>query len=148
MNKQLEAKLREDFPHFFMRKTDCEAFPFDAFGFEAGDGWFLLIYKDFRDLTNLNPEIKVHQVKEKFGTLRIYTSGGEAEIAIWKNTAQASSQICEHCGKPGSLREHKGWWTTLCDMHFELSKGKKGLEPLEQNAVERMIALANKESNA
>jgi hypothetical protein len=57
------------------------------------------------------------QVKEKFGTLRFYTSGGDRLIdgMIWFAESM-SGKICETCAKPGKLR-NSGWIVTLCDEH-------------------------------
>jgi hypothetical protein len=60
--------------------------------------------------------VRVVQIKEKFGGLRIYANDAgnqavrdairEAETACWK--------ICEECGEPGTRRAG-GWVRTLCD---------------------------------
>ena len=59
-------------------------------------------------------------IKEKFGTLRIYSEGsGEhaAEVIVLIQKAEAESEhICEACGRPGEL-QRRSWWKTLCKDH-------------------------------
>jgi hypothetical protein len=57
------------------------------------------------------------QVKEKFGTLRVYTCGGDDAVERYVEFAEYfSSRVCEDCGAPGKLRTG-GWLRTLCDDH-------------------------------
>jgi hypothetical protein len=57
------------------------------------------------------------QVKEKYGTLRFYTSGGDDAVERYVEFAEYfSSRLCEDCGAPGNLRGG-GWLRTLCDKH-------------------------------
>lgn len=65
------------------------------------------------------PQVKIEQIKEKFGTLRFYYQGGDEFIhgAVWLAETM-SEQICETCGSPGSRRSG-GWVRTLCDQHEE-----------------------------
>lgn len=64
-------------------------------------------------------QVTVEQVKEKFGTLRFYYSGGDELIDGMVIMAESmSAHMCERCGKPGSVRDG-GWIKTLCDQHEE-----------------------------
>jgi len=59
------------------------------------------------------------QVKEKFGTLSVYSNYGNDEIfALIGEYEDKSAKICELCGKPGETlnsNEGKGYWLkTLC----------------------------------
>ena len=59
------------------------------------------------------PEIA--QVKEKFGTLRIYVDGSNDFLDGMVNAMElASGYICEDCGRPGTRRSG-GWILTQCD---------------------------------
>lgn len=63
------------------------------------------------------PEVVAVQVKEKFGTLRFYTNGGDEYIYGAISMAEAlSAATCETCGAPGKLRGI-GWLYTACDAH-------------------------------
>ena len=60
---------------------------------------------------------RVHQVKEKFGGLRIHLGREDQRIASLVSFAEYhSTKVCEKCGAPGSLRTD-GWLQTLCDRH-------------------------------
>ncbi len=85
-NKALEAKLGEEFE--FMKRT--EPLPgkgaYQRWGCECGEGWFELIRSLCGEIAaayekrSLIPDIKVMQVKQKFGRLRFYYSfEGEPE---------------------------------------------------------------------
>jgi hypothetical protein len=61
--------------------------------------------------------VTLDQVKEKFGTLRFYYSGGDDSIDGMVRMAESMSAVtCEECGIPGRIR-HGGWISTLCDEH-------------------------------
>lgn len=63
------------------------------------------------------PEIQVQQVKEKFGTLRFYYSGGDSYIEGLVSFAEGMSAVtCEVCGERGKIRS-ASWVKTLCDKH-------------------------------
>lgn len=64
-------------------------------------------------------QVKVVQIKEKFGGLRFYYDGGDAEIRGMVTMAEAwADKSCETCGAPGERRSG-GWIRTLCDHHEE-----------------------------
>jgi hypothetical protein len=59
--------------------------------------------------------VKFDQVKEKYGGLRLYFSGGDKYVEGLVSMAEAMSyKICEVCGNKGQPNEG-GWITTLCD---------------------------------
>ena len=61
--------------------------------------------------------IRVEQIKEKFGGLRFYYSGGDEHIAGMVTMAEVwAGRSCETCGNLGKRREG-GWIRTLCDTH-------------------------------
>ena len=71
-------------------------------------------------------QVVATQVKEKFGTLRFYYSGGDAVIDGIERMADSMSAVtCEECGVPGRIR-HGGWISTLCDEHAR-AHGKSDL---------------------
>jgi hypothetical protein len=86
-----------------------------AFGFECGDGWFDILDELFAKMEASDTEIKLTQVKEKFGTLRVYYYGGDDTVDKWVEAAEARSAVtCEQCGQPGELRGTR-WVYTACD---------------------------------
>lgn len=70
-----------------------------------------------RPVTPYCHHVIVDQVKEKFGGLRFYYHGGDAEVSGMVRMAEVwAAQTCETCGESGTLR-HGGWVRTLCDKH-------------------------------
>lgn len=93
------------------------------FGIECGPGWYGIIKDLCRKLElhlRADPELKkqfrVLQVKEKYGTLRFYTSVYNTRIEDMITEAEdLSEKTCEQCGKPGEMREVDGWYFVACD---------------------------------
>jgi len=73
----------------------------------------------FRPVPELVVQVTADQVKEKFGTLRFYYTGGNEFVRGLVAMAESMSAVtCETCGKPGK-RVGGGWVTTLCQEHAE-----------------------------
>lgn len=71
----------------------------------------------FREVPDTCPQLIALQVKEKFGTLRFYTAGGDDFIYGVTSMAEAmSANTCEVCGKPGKLNRG-GWIACRCEEH-------------------------------
>lgn len=101
-------------------------------GFDVGDGWFNIVDKMCNSLLKLNniqreKDLDNHcllsQVKEKFGTLRvyvdIYTHGSGDEYTqdvynIIRIAENESCKTCEVCGEPGEINRG-GWLSVRCD---------------------------------
>ena len=63
------------------------------------------------------PQVTLDQVKEKFGTLRFYYTGGDDYISGLVSMAESMSGVtCEECGKPGTSTRG-GWIKTACKEH-------------------------------
>ena len=87
--------------------------------FGVGVGWYPLIKDLITDLIELGWDKKTCQVKEKFGGLRFYINAGSDKIYERITLAENQSyEICEVCGEKGELRKNIGWYTTLCDGHY------------------------------
>lgn len=75
--------------------------------------------------------IQVDQVKEKFGGLRFYYSGGDDEISGMVGLAESLSyNICETCGNTKNIGRTKGWITTMCQECYD-KHPRKDLLPWE-----------------
>lgn len=90
---------------------------------ESGFGWMpiveiLFAYADEWNKTAHNEEDKIvfDQIKEKFGTLRVYYTGGSPEFRGMVEMAEIVAQyICERCGDIADSERRKGYWCqTLC----------------------------------
>lgn len=90
--------------------------------FHIGGRNYLLESKDEKDEREW--QVEAVQVKEKYGGLRFYISGGDDIIHGMIDLAEKMSyQICEKCGSRENVKQTKGGWiSTLC------SKCKKKLE--------------------
>jgi hypothetical protein len=100
-----------------------------CWGFDCGDGWFEILNQlmgniqhhiDWRNKKEeVVTQVTLDQVKEKFGTLRFYYTGGDDIIDGMVRMAESMSGVtCETCGSPGQ-RRGGGWITTLCKEHAE-----------------------------
>jgi hypothetical protein len=96
-------------------------------GFAVGKGWYPILetlcaniqsHIDWRVKQGQDiAQVEVNQIKEKFGGLRFYYSGGDDEISGMVRMAEAWADVaCEECGAAGKRRSG-GWIRTLCDHH-------------------------------
>lgn len=69
------------------------------------------------EVPELIPQVTLDQVKEKFGTLRFYYTGGDDIIDGMVRMAESMSGVtCEECGAPGE-QTSGGWIKTVCEAH-------------------------------
>ena len=74
-----------------------------------------IVAGDFRQVPESIPQVTLDQVKEKFGTLRFYYSGGDDYISGLVSMAESMTGVtCEECGNPGKSRGG-GWIHTYCE---------------------------------
>ena len=96
-------------------------------GFCCGEGWWPILeslcghiqhHIDWKNKqSEVVAQVTVNQIKEKFGGLRFYYSGGDDEISGMVSMAESwAGHSCETCGAPGKSRSG-GWIKTLCDHH-------------------------------
>jgi len=129
MTEEREEYLVKTFPKIY---TNCgENNCYTLFGFECDDGWFRIIYwlskyiqnhidqnnlwaEKYPDQTKPIEQVKALQVKEKFGTLRFYFSGGDEKISAAVDfVGYISAFICETTGKNENIGSNsKGWIKT------------------------------------
>ena len=131
-NKELRTSILEKYSGLFPEASQTPGTrPRTWWGFQCDDGWLPLI-DDFCRLVQYNftrqskqfPETKqptIVQVKEKFGTLRVYIENSNDFIAGALTLAECiSARTCEHCGKPGKLypivgtTDSDGWMRVRC----------------------------------
>ena len=73
-----------------------------------------IVAGDFREVPDSIPQVTLDQVKEKFGTLRFYYSGGDDYIDGMVSLAESLTGVtCESCGNVGE-RRGGGWVHTYC----------------------------------
>jgi hypothetical protein len=116
MNPDLENSIIEKYPSLFAN-IGQRGSPM-KFGLAAvGDGWAGIV-STMCWIINQKDTAKTFrfdQIKEKFGLLRVYHSGGSEYMAgVVRMAEDISGSICEVCGQPGEQRKG-GWIKTLCD---------------------------------
>lgn len=87
-----------------------------------GPGWNHILAQLNAKLSMLDPDYKILQIKEKFGTLRFYYETNTTLFSIKEAMDRyiryaeiQSSKTCEKCGAEGSLINRKmGWMKTVC----------------------------------
>lgn len=97
----------------------------------VGDGWRYLVERIYTERDKMDPRIKIVQVKEKFGRLRVYwddpewTEGKDRNLlpfcTIINEAEKESGKVCELCGKPGRITDSRGWLMCRCSEHTEHS---------------------------
>lgn len=144
MSPELDKKLCKAYPRLYRQRSWDMRRTCMFWGFECQDGWYDVIDQASSDLELLNRElerpwwqrairrvlglvgvlvwpdefVEAEQVKEKFGELRMYLSGGgrfsEAAYKISCWACDVSSRTCEVCGGYGKMRPG-GWIRCECD---------------------------------
>jgi hypothetical protein len=134
MKQELDKLLCEKYPNMMINRHKPMTETCMYWGFDCGDGWFNILnqlmgnIQHYVDWNNQNfekgykqykqvPQVTLDQVKEKFGTLRFYYTGGDEVIRGMVRMAESMSSVtCETCGVPGKLRGSH-WMYTACDSH-------------------------------
>jgi hypothetical protein len=129
MSPEKDEQLCKDFPKIFKNRYASMQETCMCWGFECGDGWYDLIYTLCKDIQyhinnnflNLSEEeqkniqVIADQVKEKYGGLRFYYSGGDDHIGGMVDFAESMSyNICESCGNKAKSY-NDGWIRTHCE---------------------------------
>lgn len=117
MSPGLEEKLKNKYPKAF---RDIHGDPMDtcmAWGCEHGDGWFDLLDRTLEKAVDLDPELHLTQVKEKYGELTIYAMCNDKADDIMEQACVESETICEACGSTDNVQRSGkfGWVFTRCE---------------------------------
>lgn len=127
MSPELTKQLYDKFPDLFKEKDLPPEQSNMCWGFECSDGWYNIIFT-LCSLIQIHqksqkPDYKpvvVQQVKEKFGTLRFYYTGGDDTVLGMVAYAEAiSGMTCEICGDRGTTDWKRSWVRTVCSKHTE-----------------------------
>ena len=139
MDAELQQKLYDKYPQLFSNKDKGIQSSCMAWGCEIGNGWYEILssvcwmisqhernkednkkYLEKNDPERLASEpeyfpVKFDQIKEKYGGLRLYFSGGDDYVEGLVSMAEAFSyKVCEVCGNKGEPNK-SGWISTLCE---------------------------------
>jgi len=132
MKQELDKLLCEKYPKMMVNRNAPMTETCMCWGFDCGDGWFNILdqlmgnIQHHIDWNNKNfekgyaqykqvPQVTLDQVKEKFGTLRFYYTGGDDEISGMVRMAESMSGVtCEECSAPAKTHG-PGWIRTICE---------------------------------
>jgi hypothetical protein len=101
-----------------------------AWGIECNNGWYELLssvcWRISQHEKNISDPhyipVKFDQIKEKFGGIRIYYTGGDDYVrGVVSLADEMSYKICEVCGNAGKPNKG-GWISVLCDEHRRLTQ--------------------------
>ena len=185
MNRDLEKNLIEKYPILFKDRNKSPKESLMCFGCEFDDGWFKIFDELCQYLTFIakqeklvklkpefltkenygymyikNPDISFTQVKEKYGTMRVYWIGNgidnweeikdKIDVSVNVNdlfnsyydrvenaidyVSFLSSKVCEECGEPGKVYTN-GWYMTRCKKHIV---ERYGFDPDEEVEDEKI----------
>lgn len=133
--------LYETYPDLFENRNKTPMQSPMSFGIECGLGWYEILsnvcwmikqhennkrwrkeYLEKNDPERLSQEpeyfpVKFDQVKEKYGGLRLYFSGGDDYVEGLVSMAESISyKTCEICGNKGEPNKG-GWISVRCEAH-------------------------------
>ena len=96
-----------------------------SFGVSTNPGWYPVVEKlllDIRALPKDDGLVRINQIKEKFGGLRVYAevSGSddfkERVCGMIEQAEKEAHHTCEFCSNPGVLRSEE-WMRVTCEKH-------------------------------
>ena len=125
MKQELDTLLCERYPKLMVNRNKPMQETCMCWGFDCGDGWFNILdqlmgnIQHHIDWKNKKEEVvaqvTLDQVKEKFGTLRFYYTGGDDVIDGMVRMAESMSGVmCEECIAPAKTHG-PGWIRTICE---------------------------------
>jgi hypothetical protein len=142
-NEKSWDTLYEEYPDLFSNRLKSPKESCMSWGCEIGMGWYDILssvcWRIFQHDENIADRIRIRtekgkeneqldldyipvkfdQIKEKFGGLRLYYSGGDDYVRGLVSLAEELSyKICEVCGDKGKPNKG-GWISVLCDKHRE-----------------------------
>lgn len=90
---------------------------------ECKPGWFGLIEELAEKIAEIDPDYKIVQIKEKYGTLRFYTESSSDSVDIWDKIEEIAQEyedksltVCEECGGAGKEGRVSGYyWCVRCE---------------------------------
>jgi hypothetical protein len=144
MKQELDALLCEKYPKMMVNRNKDMKETCMCWGFECGDGWYNILdllmgsiqhHIDWKNRKGeVVPQVTLDQVKEKFGTLRFYYTGGDDYISGLVSMAESMSGCtCESCGNPGK-QTNGGWIKTICQSCDTAREERRAKEYAEYNA--------------
>ena len=132
MKRELEQKLVDRFPKFFREYRGDPRKTCMSFGIEHGDGWYSIIEKlclYVEEVLTPEDDFWFLQIKEKFGTLRVYFSGPERIRPLIESAEAESTVTCESCGtvRDVLMTTFQGWCKNKCVECWDKEADERGV---------------------
>jgi len=135
MREELQNKLYEKYPDLFKQKDLDMRQTCMCWGICTGDGWYDLLDRMCEELQRLDVGLTFTQIKEKFGTLRVYCNGYNDDVnKIIGKACRLSAKTCETCGSMENVTQSTGWIITLCKPCMKKYMGDEYEEDEEDEA--------------
>lgn len=138
MRQAKETGNTQELDKLILKQKEIGSYSSIIFGCQCNDGWYDLLDELFGKIQELDTgrRVRLNTIKEKFGGLRVYI-GGEVVLDIipvgsFRETTDdefekihaliheyeaKSFDVCEVCGKPGTICEDHSWLKTVCKEH-------------------------------
>lgn len=128
-SRQVRKTLIEEYPYLLPRNVFTDEvhkdydYTYINGEYNLPDGWFELFLQCCEDIreplikANLLDKFRFTQIKEKFGSMRLYNSGATKEVQdILYKYEFLSEQVCSVCGKPAKVLT-SGYICPYCEEH-------------------------------
>ena len=97
---------------------------------DVDEGWYQLVIDCDKELTGVDPNYQIYQVKEKFGGLRYYTKPSNLDDKhtlmrigdIITKYEDVASRTCSATGGPGVLMKSIGGWRKMLNPEYAADK--------------------------
>ena len=97
---------------------------------DVDEGWYQLVIDCDKELTGVDPNYQIYQVKEKFGGLRYYTKPSNLDDKhtlmrigdIISKYEDIASRTCSATGGPGVLMKSIGGWRKMLNPEYAADK--------------------------
>ena len=102
------------------------------------EGWYQIILDCDKELTAIDPNYRIFQIKEKFGGLRYYFKPSQSDTLEAMNKVvskyeEIAARTCEATGMPGVLMKSVGGWQkTLSPDYASTAKHYARYIPVDQ----------------
>jgi Uncharacterized conserved protein len=145
-------ELLERYPSLYREawaKPSNRACRFASDGFCISDGWHGIVDRLSAKLS-ADPNLYVWQIKEKYGSLRVYFCDRDtppdpkldkATDAALDKAVRESMRTCEICGKPGTLTRRRNWVSVRCKPCLKVDDAEKKIMKSERGSALRFHAL-------
>jgi hypothetical protein len=158
MWQEKQQEIMKRYPEFFTDKRYGDKDDI-CFSFECNTGWYSMLEEMFAELKAIDAKLTFMQIKEKFGSLRVYYShfGSEKmtdeEYKVQDKLVQdiitkyenKSYNVCEQCGAPGEVKGVYGWYTCACPSCLDERLSRK--DPVESTGIAILDRLLDSSSD-